>query len=104
MCMYISVHVCIHAKPISKHFYKYLYIIVCNLKRRHHCTSNYLHTAATIVTDDVILCLISAVARWQCSAAAVRVAVVVTLTLSVATRQNDAVTVTVTVNHGARRI
>ena len=63
-----------------------------------------LHTATTIMTGDVILCLIGAVARWQCSAAAVRVAVVVTLTLSVATRQNDAVTVTVTVNHGARGI
>ena len=67
-------------------------------------TERHLHTATAIVTDDVILCLIGAVARWQCSAAAVRVAVVVTLTLSVATRQNDTVTVTVTVNHGALRI
>ena len=63
-----------------------------------------LHTATAIVTGDVILCLVGAVARWKCSAAAVRVSVVVTLTLSVATRQNDAATVTVTVNHGARRI
>ena len=89
---------------IRVHVHDTKFVGARNLKQRHYSAGKHLHAATAIVTDDVILCLVGAVARWQCSAAAVRVAVVVTLTLSVATRQNDAVTVTVTVNHGARGI